>query len=240
MATYQVRLTGRAEVAEGTMAFHFEKPPDFAFKAGQFVNVTLIDPPETDDEGDDRPFSIASAPAEPELVFATRMRDTAFKRVLKTAPMGSPVGITGASGRMVLHEDSGRPAAFLAGGIGITPFRSIIVQATRDRAPHRLFLFYSNRRPEDAAFLDELQGLERANANYRFIGTMTDKAKSRRPWAGETGYITKDMLARHLGSLTGPIYYIVGPPPLVDAMRTMLTDAGVPGADIRLEKFAGY
>jgi hypothetical protein len=82
------------------MAFHFEKPSGFEFRAGQFVNVTLVDPPETDDEGDDRTFSIASAPAEPDLIFATRMRDTAFKRVLKAAPMGSPVGITGASGRM--------------------------------------------------------------------------------------------------------------------------------------------
>ncbi|HEY7676949.1 MAG TPA: FAD-dependent oxidoreductase [Candidatus Methylomirabilis sp.] len=240
MATYQVRLKSRAEVAEGTMAFHFEKPSDFAFTAGQFVNLSLVDPPETDDEGDDRTFSIASAPSEPELVCATRMRDTAFKRVLKAAPMGTAVMVAGASGRMVLHDDPGRPAAFLAGGIGITPFRSIIVQAARDRAPHRLFLFYSNRRPEDAAYLDELQGLQRANDNYRFIGTMTDMAKSRRPWAGETGYINGDMLARHLGSLTGPIYYIVGPPPLVDAMRKMLADAGVPGTDIRIEKFAGY
>jgi len=240
MATYQVRLRSRAEVAEGTMAFHFERPPGFDFKAGQFVNVSLVEPSETDDEGDDRTFSIASAPSEPDLVFATRMRDTAFKRVLKAAPMGCPVMVTGASGRMVLHDDPGRPAAFLAGGIGITPFRSIVVQAARDRTPHRLFLFYSNRRPEDAAFLDELQGLERANGNYRFIGTMTDMAKSRRAWAGETGYIKQDMLAKYLGNLTGPIYYIVGPPPLVDALRGVLTDAGVPGADMRLEKFAGY
>ncbi len=240
MATYEIRLKSRVEVAEGTMAFQFEKPSGFAFKAGQFVHVALIEPPETDDEGDDRTFSIASAPAEPDLIFATRMRDTAFKRTLKKAPDGAPVRITGASGKMVLHDDPNRPAVFLAGGIGITPFRSIIVQATKDRAPHRLFLFYSNRRPEDAAFLEELGGLERTNSNFRFVGTMTDMAKSGRPWAGETGYIKKEMLGKYLGNLNGPIYYIVGPPALVDAMRKMLTDAGVSGSDIRLEKFAGY
>ena len=240
MATYEVKLTARREVAEGTMAFHFEKPSGFDFAAGQFVNVALIDPPETDDEGDDRTFSIASAPSETDLIFATRMRDTAFKRVLKAAPMGARVRVSTSSGRMVLHGDAARPAVFLAGGIGITPFRAIIVQAARDRAPHRLYLFYSNRRPEDAAFLEELQALERENPNYRFIGTMTDMAKSHRPWAGEAGYINKEMLAKHVGGLNGPIYYIVGPPTLVDAMRGMLTAAGVAGDDIRIEKFAGY
>ena len=240
MGTYELTLRKRVEVAEGTTAFHCEKPPGFTFKAGQFAMVVLIDPPETDEEGDDRTFSFASAPAEPELIFATRMRDTAFKRVLKQLPIGSAVNITSASGKMVLPDDATRPVVFLAGGIGITPFRSILVQAAKERLPHRLFLFYSNRRPEDAAFLDELQHLQRENPNYRLIPTMTAMEKSLRPWRGETGYISKEMLAKHLGSPSGPIYYAVGPPALVDAMRKMLADAGVPGEDIRIEKFAGY
>jgi len=240
MASYEVKLTARREVAEGTMAFHFEKPPGFQFKAGQFVRMALIDPPETDDKGDDRSFSIASAPAEPELIFATRMRDTAFKRVLKAMPLGGRVTIDGPFGKMVVPDDATRPAVFLTGGIGITPFRSIVVQAARDRAPHRLFLFYSNRRPEDAAFLDELKTLEGENRQYRLVGTMTDHDRSARAWAGETGYINQGMLARYVGDLNGPIYYVVGPPGLVDAMRQMLAAAGIATADIRLEKFAGY
>ena len=240
MAKYEIKLKNRREVAEGTMAFHFEKPAGFQFKAGQFVRMMLIDPPETDDEGEDRTFSIASAPVEPDLIFATRMRDSAFKRVLRTLPFGSTVAVEGPSGKMVLHEDPARPAVFLAGGIGITPFRGIIVQAARDKAPHRLFLFYSNRRPEDAAFLEELEHLQVENRNYKLIGTMTDLDRSNRPWRGETGYIDKAMLARHLGEMNGPIYYIVGPPALVDSMRAMLTSAGVAGDAIRIEKFAGY
>ena len=240
MATFEVKLKARREVAVGTTAFHFEKPAGFQFKAGQFVRMILIDPPETDDEGTDRSFSIASAPSEPDLVFATRMRDTAFKRALKSMPLESPVTIDGPFGKMVLPDDATRPAVFLTGGIGITPFRSIIVQATRDRAPHRLFLFYSNRRPEDAPFLDELKDLQHENRQYRLIGTMTDPDRSNRPWSGETGYITQVMLAKHVGDLKGPIYYIVGPPRLVDTMRQMLTAADIATADIRLEKFAGY
>ena len=161
MATHQVKLKNRREVAEGTMAFHFEKPPGFAFKAGQALAWTLIDPPETDNEGGMRNFSIASAPGESDLMIATRMRDTAFKRVLKTMPLGTEVRIVGPFGSLTLHQNAARPAVFLAGGIGITPFRSMLRQAAEQKLPHHLFLFYSNRCPEGAAFLEELQELER-------------------------------------------------------------------------------
>jgi Oxidoreductase FAD-binding domain len=112
MATHQVRLKSRREIAEGTMAFHFEKPPGFAFKAGQALAWTLIDPPETDDEGVMRNFSIASAPGEADLMIATRMRDTAFKRVLKTMPLGTEVRIVGPFGSLTLHQSTARPAVF--------------------------------------------------------------------------------------------------------------------------------
>ncbi len=98
MAVHEVPLIGRETVAEGTMAFHFEKPSSFTHRAGQSLLMRLIDPSETDAEGDARTFTIASAPHERDLMVATRMRDTAFKRVLKqrrsgrgsrlTAPMG--------------------------------------------------------------------------------------------------------------------------------------------------------
>ncbi|MGH8732958.1 MAG: ferredoxin--NADP reductase, partial [Burkholderiales bacterium] len=160
MLVYETRLARRETVAEGTMAFHFERPAGFAHDAGQNMIVTLIDPPETDSKGPSRPFTIASAPHEPELMIATRMRDSAFKRVLKSAPPGLKVRIDGPAGVMVLHDETARPAAFLAGGIGVTPFLSMARHAAKNRLPHRIFLFYSNRRPEDAAFLDELRGLE--------------------------------------------------------------------------------
>jgi ferredoxin-NADP reductase len=132
--------------------------------------VTLINPPDTDAEGNTRTFSIVSLPFEDELVFTTRMRDTAFKRSLKNAPLATEVKIGPAAGSFTTHKNSAKPAAFLAGGIGITPFLSIVRQADRDRLPHKLYLFYSNRRPEDAAFLDTL--LE-TSPNFHLICTMT-------------------------------------------------------------------
>ena len=102
MAIYTVSLKHRREVAEGTTAFLFGKPDGLSFKAGQYLNFTLLDPPETDAEGNTRTFSIASAPDDEELMMATRMRDTAFKRVLKTMPLGAQVEIEGPYGNFTL------------------------------------------------------------------------------------------------------------------------------------------
>jgi ferredoxin-NADP reductase len=190
------KLVSRQEVAERTIGFRFEKPTNWTFKAGQCLEISLLDPSETDAEGSTRTFSIASAPQEDTLMVATRMRDTAFKRVLNTIPPGSAVKIEGPSGSLTLSRNVKRTAVFLAGGIGITPFRSMVFHAAQERLLHRIFLFYSNRRAEDAPFLDELQALENENPNYRLIASMTEMAESHRSWHGEVGPIDKEMFGR--------------------------------------------
>ncbi len=238
---YNVKLTKKEEIAEGTMAFHFEKPEGFQFKAGQTMDLTIINPAETDDEGKMRTFSICAAPQEDFLRIATRMRDTAFKRNLKNMKLGTELEMEAPIGSFTLHNDISKPAVFLAGGIGITPFFSISKNAANQKLPHKIFLFYSNRRPEDAAFLSDLQNLEKENPNYKFIGTMTDMPNSKEEWHGETGYINKEMLVKYLGeNLEGPIYYIAGPPGMVEAMRKFLNEAGVNDDYIRTEEFSGY
>lgn len=238
--TFTSKLKEKETLAEGTMGFHFAKPAGFQFKPGQYLDITLVDPPETDAEGNIRSLSIASAPEEDYLLFATRMRDTAFKRFLRNAPEGAEVRMEGPMGSFTLHNNSSKPAVFLAGGIGITPFSSIIRHAAHAKLPHKLYLFYSNRRPEDAAFLPVLQELEKKNPNYKFIPSMSEMNKSAQTWNGETGFINREMLATHLSNLQGPIYYIAGPPAMVAAIREMLTGAGVDEDDIRTEEFAGY
>ncbi|MCC7173661.1 MAG: FAD-dependent oxidoreductase [Bryobacterales bacterium] len=238
--TYEVKLKGRLEVAAGTLAFQFEKPAGFTFKAGQYVELSLIDPPETDAEGNARAFSIASAPHEDFLTVATRMRDTAFKRVLSKMKQGAAARIEGPFGNLVLHNNPARSAVLLAGGIGITPFRSMALRAANERLPHRIFLFCSNRTPEDAPFLEELRRLEALNPNYRFSGTITQPEKARSPWQGETGFLTAGMLSRFLKEAVTPVYYLAGPPGMVAAVRTVLANLGVDDDDIRTEEFAGY
>ncbi len=240
MPMHPVKLLRREEVAEGTMSFYFDKPAGFQFKPGQYLDCTLIDPPETDAEGNIRSPSLASAPAEKDLMVATRMRDTAFKRVLKTMALGSQLQIEGPLGSFTLHSTTSQPAVFLAGGIGITPFRSMIVNSARMGFANRVVLFYSNRCPEDSAFLQELQQVGSENKNCQAICVMTKMEKSKRSWDGETGYIDKTMLTRFVPDVAAPIYYIAGPPSMVTAMKETLISAGVNEDDIRSEDFAGY
>lgn len=171
---------------------------------------------------------------------ATRMRDTAYKRVLRSAPEGLELKMDGPTGSFVLHENAAKPAVFLAGGIGITPFLSIVRQAAKEEMRRAFYLFYSNRRPEDAAFLGPLGNHFGGHPHLHFVPTMTEMDESQRPWRGERGYIDRPMLRRYVSDLRGPIYYIAGPPAMVSAMRRMLTSAEVDEDDVRTEEFSGY
>ena len=234
-----ITLLAKREIAEGTMEFEFERPEGFTYQAGQTIDLTLQNPPETDAEGNMRTFSLVSAPHEDTLKIATRMRDTAFKRVMKSVE--SPeLTVEGPFGSFLLHENTARPAVFLSGGIGVTPFHSITCDATYRNLPHKLFLFYSNRRPEDAAYLEDFTMYASKNANFTFVPTMTDMEKSKMPWEGEVGYINADMLKHYVPEDTSPIYYLAGPQGMVTAMREMLTRCDISNDDIRFEEFAGY
>lgn len=236
---YTIRFINSGEVAEGTRLFCFEKPEGFVFQAGQSIDLSLIDPPETDIEGNTRSYSLCSAPQENSLAVATRMRDTAFKRVLGSMTQGSELSFDGPFGSFFLHENVARPAVFLAGGIGVTPFRSIIRDAEARALPHSLVLFYSNRTPQDAPFLRELQDMQSKNPRFILVATMTAEEVGQE-WHGERGYLDAGVLERHIPRDASPIYYLAGPQAYVTAMRSLLVSAGISGDDIRFEEFTGY
>jgi ferredoxin-NADP reductase len=142
-------------------------------------------------------------------------------------------------GSFTLHNNTARPAVFLAGGIGIAPFLSMLSYATEEKLRHPIVLFYANRYLEDAAFIDALWKLERANPRFRFVPTLT-RVSSNNGWKGKIGRISSEMLLTHVGILRGPIYYIAGPPTMVAAARRTLSEVGVDEDDIRTEEFAGY
>jgi ferredoxin-NADP reductase len=158
---YILKLNSRREVADRTIALEFAKTAEITFKAGQFVELAWVDPPETDAAGNARVFSIASAPHEEHLLFTTRLRDTAFKRVLQKTPIGTPAKLEGPFGDLTLHNNVNRPAILLAGDIGIAPFRNIIRRAAHENLAHKVFLFYANGQPHDAPFFEELSAIER-------------------------------------------------------------------------------
>lgn len=222
-------LRGREQVAERTFAFHFDKPAGFSHQAGQNALFSLSNGAES------RTFTIASAPHERELMIATRMRDSPFKRSLAELPPGTQLRIDEAAGLMVLHDDESRPAVFLAGGIGITPFLAMARDAEARRLGHRITLFYSNRRPQDAAFLAELRQMQ--NRNFRMVATMTEAPAD---WKGEKRRISRELLAAHVPDLLAPVYYFAGPLRMTMVMQEMLTELGVKDDDMRSEEFYGY
>jgi ferredoxin-NADP reductase len=238
--TYSARLISRHEVAERTTAFRFGKPKGFSYTAGQFAEFIL--PAAKGEKAGEQvhPFTLSSAPHEPFLMLTTRMRDSEFKRRLGAAPIGTELTVKGPFGELVLDTDPGRPTIFLTGGIGVTPFRSMLVDAAHRNSPHRIVMFYSNRRPEDAAFLDELQRLEKEHPKFSLVATMTQMPKSDRSWKGEVGKIDMEMIARHLKGSGSPVYYIAGPPGMVDGLNEMLREGGVDERSIRTEQFDGY
>jgi ferredoxin-NADP reductase len=236
----QAALVSRELVAERTMSFRFEKPAGWSYRTGQSIDMTLIDPPETDAEGNLRAFSFSSAPREDAITITTRLRDTAFKRVLQHVALGTRVKIEGPFGHFRLHN-AARPAVLLAGGIGITPFRSILVETIGGGSlAYLVVLFHANRLPDDAAFADEFRALASKDPSLTFVPTMTGLAGSARAWDGELGHIDAAMIERHLGGATEPIFYIAGPAAMVQDLRSMLVTSGVDEDDIRTDEFTGY
>ncbi len=239
METRTIRLRSRAEVAGGTMAFHFEKPAGFEFRPGQAMDVIL--PGTGAQPGDTRhAFSIVSAPHEDELCITTRMRDSAYKRALGALPIGAAVQIEGPFGSLTLHRKIERAGVMIAGGIGVTPFMSMLRHMAHQPSPQVLALLYSNRRPEDTAFLAELQQLARSHPQFHLVATMTDMAHSSQPWSGETGLIDSAFVQRAIQGLPAPVFYVSGPPGMVEAMRDTLVAAGIDEDDMRSEEFYGY
>ena len=238
MPVYTVKLIKKDNVASGTMLFEWERPAGFDYVAGQFGDFTLIDPPETDDEGNVRGFSFVSAPYEPSLKTSTRMRDTAFKRVLKNLPIGAEVKLDAPYGDYRLHKTAATPAVFLIGGIGITPVHSIINQATHDKLPHKITLLYSNKTASDAAFTSDFEYFAQQNRNFKFVPVYPQEQE--KGSAGEHGIIDAPMLKKYVPDVVAPIYYLSGPAGMVKAMREMLVDVGANEDNIRTEEFSGY
>lgn len=240
MSEYLFPLKDRHEVAEGTMEFWFDTSgTDFSFKAGQNADFTLIDPPETDAEGNTRTFSFATSPnTKGAFAVATRMRDTAFKRSLAKIPLGTKVKVAGPMGAFTLHKDAAKPAVFVAGGIGVTPARSIILWAHEEKLPHEIYLFYSNRTPRSAAYLDDFEKVLRGNPRFHLIPTVTEANNPM--WRYGFGRIDAALLRKSLLDVKAPVYYVAGPPAMVEAMRKVLAEVGANEDNIKSEEFAGY
>lgn len=237
--TGEVKLIKSETIASGTMAFHMTRPAGFDPIAGQWVRLTIPGLSNPDAKGASRVLSLVSAPHEPNLTVATRISDSSFKQGLKALTDGAALELAGPNGVFTL-DNGDRPVVFIAGGIGITPFMSMIRDVVHKGSTRQITLFYSNRNPEASAYLDELQQHAASTKTLDLVLTMTGMEDNADSWEGETGFIDQAMLERHLGDIRAPLYYCVGSGGMVSAVKEMLRSAGIADADIILEQFPGY
>jgi len=236
----RAKLVERKEVADRTLAFRIEpEAGPVAFEPGQVCDLKLIDPPFPDEMGDSRILSIASSPLERGLLFATRLTGSAFKRSLAEGPLGLHMEVDGPYGEFTLHADVERPAVFLAGGIGITPFRGMVADIVGRKSDRQVTLVYSNRTASSVAFLDDFERWEGEDKRFRLVATLTSP-KADAAWRRETGRIDRAFLERILPGNEKAIWYVVGPDAFVGAMDGLLRETGIPPDSVRTETFAGY
>ena len=234
--TITLRLADKQHEAENVTSFLFEPQAPISYQAGQYLRYTLPHP-SADNRGITRTFTIASFPAESTVRIATRLStpSSSFKQALAALEPGALLEASGPSGRFV-YSETDTLAVFIAGGIGITPFRSILGDLATRRVRAQVTLLYSNRTP-DIPFRAFLDGLVNDWPELRIVYTVTQPNED---WHGPTGRIDGAFIKRCAENLTQPVFFVSGPTGLVEAMRATLADIGVDAARVKHEAFPGY
>jgi ferredoxin-NADP reductase len=229
----------KREVAERTLMVIFDLGGEhFDYRPGQYFWVELSSRGYDDERGLRRHISIVTSPTERGVLgLATRLRDSAFKKTLAELDVGDEVDVEEPKGTFTLPEETDREYVFVAGGIGITVFRSMLRYIADEQLPYRITLVYSNRNRASAAFLDELEELRSRIPGLEVVLTMTDEPE----WGGETRHVDERFLRDHLGEDLGHFTFLVaGPPGMAEAIGDQIRSAGVPEEHVLVAKFAGY
>jgi glycine betaine catabolism B len=228
-----------------------DKKTPLSHTAGQFAFFD-IGGVYDDPKGPIRHFTISSSPTENFIMFSTRVRDSPYKKRLSTLEEGSRVKVRGPEGQFVLHEDYSKSAVFLSGGIGVTPFRSMIKYATDKQLPLKITMFDSNRDRDNILFKKEFDEWANINKNLKIIYTISEdqdrheqqqSSSTANDWKGEYGRIDKALILKYLDTnmLNNSIFYICGPPSMLKAMQALLLgDLEIPKERIKVEEFVGY
>jgi glycine betaine catabolism B len=237
------------------MSFKFDKNDEnklslLDYNAGQFAFFDIGEV-YNDPKGPIRHFTISSSPTENFIMFTTRIRDSPYKKRLVTLEKDVKVKVRGPEGQFVLHQDYTNPAIFLSGGIGVTPFRSMIKYATDMQLPIKIIMFDSNRNRNNIIFKNEFDKWASINKNIKIIYTISEKDQNNEQsslsnandWKGEYGRINKAMILKYVDTnvLNNSIFYICGPPNMLKAMQILLQEElEIPKQRIKVEEFTGY
>lgn len=218
-------LALKKEEAPNTVTFYFEPKDPISWEAGQFLHYILPHDDE-DSRGNDRYFTIASAPYEEEVMLTTRKGESSFKKALFNMQEGDTIQAEEPGGSFVV-EDPEKEYVFIAGGVGITPFRAILKQLDHDEAPINVTLLYGNG-SQDFVYEEELKMLEKEHDNLNIH------------WFVAPEKIDESAIKEHVSDLTKPIFYVSGPEPMVESLEEMLQTIGVPEENIKKDNFPGY
>jgi ferredoxin-NADP reductase len=224
----KLKLNARKVESPGVESFIFKPEEPLFWKAGQFLHYVLNHAP-TDDRGSDRWFTIASAPYERHVMVTTRFnskRSSTFKKTLRALKPGDSIEVSDLDGDFIV-SDPKKLYVFIAGGIGITPFRSILKQAEHQEKQLRVTLLYANRKVV-AAYKKEFDAMAKRNPHlkihYLFHPQRIDKK------------IVKELVP----DLKKTLFYVSGPEPMVESIGKMLQQIGVPKKRIKQDWFPGY
>ena len=234
----KIFFTGRKEICENTFSFTFNLyDSDYDFKPGQYAHFTIMDPVHHDENGYTRPLSFANSPDHiNSLMVAARKNQSVFIENLLSLTPGSELQISEPEGDISLHRDETVENVFIAGGIGITPVRSIVEFATENDLKNKITLFYSNKSLSQAAFLNEFLEWSAENENFRFI-PFFESDETISEFEHEKGKIDSERLKKHLGNFDNKIFFLIGPPAMVDSFKDILLNQNVSEENIMTEKF---
>lgn len=234
----RLTLIRRTKLAENIYNFEFEPDKKRAFQAGQYVELTLP-LKSADDRGNRRSFTIASAPSESTIAFGIKFYkpSSAFKRALQQLEPGADISANHITGSFTLPYDRSRKLAFIAGGIGITPFRSQLAQLMATGQKRDITLFYLVSKINELSYKDVLDNAAK-QLGIKVIPIVADPADA--AWSGLTGPLTTDILRQHLPDYAERLFYVSGPNRMVDATTASLKQLGVAGTNIKTDHFSGY
>jgi len=238
----KLKLVDKRQEAQGTKSFFFETEKDFDYLPGQYFYITVPKLKYKDSRGATRHFTLSSSPTEGKIIsITTRIRkNSGFKQTLDELEIGTDIEGEGPEGTFVLDEKEKGSHVLIAGGIGITPFRSMIKYAIDKNIGTQIHLIYSNSLPEQISFRKELENWTRKSDNFKLSMTVTRPEESKEKWSTLTGRIDKKMITHLTSHLSSPTFWLCGPSKIVDAMEKLMGELNISAGYVHSEKFPGY
>jgi glycine betaine catabolism B len=236
---YILNLKQKIQLSQDTFEFVFSKPDGLKFTPGQYMEWTLPHK-NIDSRGNRRYFSISSSPIEESLAMTVKFYDfsSSFKKELLNFQVSGRISAAQIAGDFVLPKDLNKPLVFVAGGVGIAPFRSMIRYIADKNLQTDIVLIFTNRSKEDIIYADIF---EKAKSNgVRTIYNLTDTANIPEGWNGEVGYVTPEKIKQLIPDFKNRKYYLSGPLVMVQNFEKTLYQAGVVKNKIITDFFPGY